>query len=176
MKYILSEDCQRAFRSLKGKLVTTPVRAYPDFSKPFYVETDASGYRLRAVLEQADGKLHPMTYASRNLTPTETRYGVTELKAVGLVWALQHFRAHLPGHRTVVYTDHAALKSLWNTPNPSSKLARWRMAIQEIAAETRYRAGQKNGNADALSRTPLTTTACDDKVQDFDCSDTLPMV
>ena len=157
VQYNWSENCQRAFCNLKKRLVTTPVLAYADFSKTFYVETDASGYGLGAILEQEqkDGKLHPVAYASRSLTPTESRYGVTELEALAVVWALKHFRAYLLGHRTVVYTDHAALKSLWNTPNPSSKLARWGMAIQEIGPEIRYRPGRRNGNADALSRAPV---------------------
>ena len=149
--------CQQAFDRLKEKLSTSPVLSYPDFEKRFYVETDGSGCGLGAVLEQeqADGKLHPVAYASRSLTPPERRYGVSELEALGVVWALKHFRAYLLGHETVVYTDHAALKSLLNTPHPSGKLARWGMAIQEISPEIRYRAGRKNGNADALSRAPV---------------------
>ena len=78
---------------------------------------------------------------------SETRYGT-----------LQRFRAYLLGHTTKVYTVHAALKALWNTPHPSGKLARWGMAIQEIAPEIRYRCGRKNGYADALSRAPVDTT------------------
>ena len=121
------------------------------------METDASGCGLGAVLEQeqSDGELHPVAYASRSLTPTERRYGVSELEALAVVWALKNFRAYLLGHETVVYTDHAALRSLLNTHHPSGKLARWGMAIQEISPEIRYRAGRKNGNADALSRVPL---------------------
>ena len=52
-------------------------------------------------------------------------------------------------------TDHEALKSLLNTPQPSGKLARWGMAIQELDIEILYRSGKKNANADALSRSPL---------------------
>jgi hypothetical protein len=152
---------QRAFEKLKGKLSTALVLSYPDFDRKFYVETDASGSGLGAVLEQQqeDGELHPVAYACRSLTPLKKRYGVSELEALGVVWALERFRAYLLGHKTVVYTDHAALRSLLNTPNPSGKLGRWGMALQEISPEIRYRPGCKNGNADALFRAPLEPVA-----------------
>jgi len=54
-----------------------------------------------------------------------------------------------------VFTDHKALKSLLNTPQPSGKLARWGMAIQELTLEILHRSGRHNANADALSRAPL---------------------
>ena len=72
-----------------------------------------------------------------------------------MVWALKHFRAYLLCHHTIVFTDHAALKSLLNTPHPSGKLARWGMAIQEIHPEIRYQSGKANTNADCLSRAPV---------------------
>ena len=59
------------------------------------------------------------------------------------------------GHKTIVYTDHAALKALLNVGNPSGKLARRGIAIQEIEPEIRYRPSRRNANADALSRCPL---------------------
>ena len=51
--------------------------------------------------------------------------------------------------------NHVALKSLLSTPQPSGKLARWGMAIQELDLNIHYRPGKKNANADALSRHPV---------------------
>ena len=62
---------------------------------------------------------------------------------------------YLLGHETILYTDHAALTSLMNLKNPSGKLARWGMAVQEISPEIRYRPGRVNENADALLRAPV---------------------
>ena len=73
------------------------------------------------------------------------------------MWAVKHFRPYLYGHPCEVFTDHSALTSLLNTPQPSGKLARWGMAIQELELKIRHRSGRNNGNADALSRTPLPT-------------------
>ena len=54
-----------------------------------------------------------------------------------------------------MYTDHSALKSLLNTQQPSGKLARWGMAVQELDVTILHRVGKQNANADALSRSPL---------------------
>ena len=113
---------------------STQVLCYPDFSRPFILETDASGVGLGAVLaqEQTDGAVKPIAYASRSIQKHERNYGITELEGLGVVWAVKYFRAYLYGHRCTLYTDHEALKSLLNTTQPSGKLARWGMAIQEL--------------------------------------------
>ena len=62
----LSPEALEAFNTLKEKCVNTPVLAFPDFKKPFLLETDASGKGLGAVLsqKQEDGRYHPVAYAS----------------------------------------------------------------------------------------------------------------
>jgi len=78
--------CQEAFDTLKDRLVSSPVLAYPYFTKPFVLHTDASGVGLGAVLEQEqdDGKLHPISYASRNLSKHEVGTGSLISKLLGL--------------------------------------------------------------------------------------------
>ena len=133
--FVWTPECRRAFEQLKSLLVTAPLLRYPDFSKPFILETDASGAGLGAVLAQSqeeDDSVRPIAYASRSLQKHEKNYGVTELEGLGVVWAAKLFRPYLYGHHCTVYTDHEALKSLLNTPQPSGKLARWGMALQEL--------------------------------------------
>ena len=96
--------------------------------------------------------MHPIVYASRTLQPHERNYGVTELEALGVVWAVKNFCPYLYGHKCKVFINHEALKSLLNTPQPSGKLTRWRMALQEFNLEIHYHPGKRNANADALSR------------------------
>ena len=86
---------------------------------------DSSGDGLGAVLAQRQ-EVRP---ASRSLQKHEKNYGITELEGLGVVWAA---RPYLYGHHCTVFTDHEALKSLLNTPQPSGKLARWGMALQEL--------------------------------------------
>ena len=155
-QWIWDDHCQGAFDMLKHLLTVSPVLAFPLFDHSFRLDTDASGHGLGAVLsqQQNDGTIKPITYASRSLQQHEKNYGVTELEALGVVWAVKHFRHYLYGQRCDVCTDHEALKSLLNTPHPSGKLARRGLALQEVNLHVHYRPGQKNTNADALSRSP----------------------
>ena len=153
--------CQDAFDKLKQLLTTAPVLSYPQFgaNSEFVLETDASISGLGAVLgqKQEDGHVHPIAYASRCLQPHETNYAITELETLAVVWAVKQFRAYILGHKCTVYTDHSACTSLLNTPNPSAKLARWAMIIQEMNLQIEHRSGKSNVNADALSRNPAPT-------------------
>ena len=73
--------------------------------------------------QEQDGKLHPVAYTSRSLTKSEKNYGVTELEALGVIWVVKHFRSYLIGHKGVIFTDHAPLKSMLAAKHPSGKLA-----------------------------------------------------
>jgi hypothetical protein len=158
--FLWTPDCQRVFEELKKLLTSAPVLAFPDFSKPFVLETDASGAGLGVVLaqKQDDGSVRPLAYASHSLQPHERNYGITELEGLGVVWAVKHFLPYLYGHICHVFTGHSALTSLLNTPQQSGKLARWGMAIQELDLHIQHRTGRSNANADALSRSPLPAT------------------
>jgi len=147
-------------------LTQSPVLSYPNFSQQFLLETDASKEGLRAVLAQKDesGMVHPNAYTSRSLLPQEKNYGISEMEALGVVWAVKHFCHFLYGHKCDVYTDHKALKSLINTPHPSGKLARWGLTLQELDLEIQYQPGKKNSNADALSRAPVDSESCQTSV------------
>ena len=67
----LSEDALKAFEALKQACMTAPILAFADYTKPFFLETDASKDGLGAVLsqKQADGQYHPVT-----LTPRQKNY------------------------------------------------------------------------------------------------------
>ena len=103
--------------------------------------------------------MRPIAYASQTLQPHERNYGSTELEALGVVWAVRHYRQYLYGHYCHVFTDHKALKSLLNSPHPSGKLARWGLAIQELDLQIHYKPRRKNEKADTLSRSPCLVEA-----------------
>ena len=154
-----TEDCQQAFEVLKRKLTEAPVLAYPNFSTGFTIETDASYSGLGTILsqEQEDGCLHPVSYASRALSPAEQNYGITDLETLAVVWAVTHFRHYLYNQSVRIYTDHAAVKSVLQNPNISGKHARWWTKIYGSGLKEVnivHRAGKESSNADALSRNP----------------------
>ena len=155
-------DCQRAFETLKEKLIQAPVLAYPDFERSFVLETDASAKGLGAVLSQRqdDSQLHLVAYASRALSAPERNYGISELETLAVVWAIQHFHAYLYGHHVTVVTDHSAVCAILETPSPSGKHARGWLKIFSSGVgkvDIVYRPGHENSKADALSRNPLSS-------------------
>lgn len=77
----------------------------------------------------------------------ERNYGVTEIEALGIVWAVQQFRHYLYGHQCTVFTDHEVLRSLLNTTHPSGKFASWGLALQELVLQIEYRPGRHNAHA-----------------------------
>ena len=147
-------DQEKAFLSLKEKLSSTPVLAYPNFNNPFYVYTDASGVGLGAVLMQKDcrGKLRPLAFASRVLNKAERNYSTTHREALACVWALKHFKDIIYGYDILVRTDHAPVVELFNSKELSGKLARWRLTVIDFNPKFEYLPGTANVVADSLSR------------------------
>ena len=91
----LSMSAKHAVWELKEKIQSTPVLVFPDFEKPFLLETDASGEGLGAVLSQKqdDGHYHPVAFGSRALTPSEQNYHSSKLEFLALKWSItEHFR------------------------------------------------------------------------------------
>ena len=98
MPYQWTDACENAFVQLKHSLTQAPVLAYPRFDADFFLETDASGTGLGAVLsqKQGDNTVRPIAFASRTtLQPHERNYGISELEGLGVVWAVKHFRHYL---------------------------------------------------------------------------------
>jgi hypothetical protein len=150
------EQEQASFDLLKFKLTNTPLLQYPDFNKPFILTTDASGYAIGAILSQGKlGQDKPIAYASRTLNSAELNYATVEKELLAIVWACKHFRPYLLGHKFQIVTDHKGLTWIFNVKDPSSRLMRWKLLLEEYEYEIQYRAGQRNCNADSLSRYPI---------------------
>ena len=83
---------------------------------------------------------------------------MTELETLAIVWGISHFHTYLYGGDVTVLTDHSAVQSVLEAPNPTGKHARWwtRVYGRGIKSVTIvYQAGRENVNADALSRSPV---------------------
>jgi hypothetical protein len=70
------------------------VLAYPDFTKPFEINTDASKMQLGAVITEDN---RPIAFFSRKLSKTQTKYSVTEIELLAIVETLKEFRGMLWG-------------------------------------------------------------------------------
>ncbi len=152
--FIWNNAQQNSFDTLKQALTQSPVLAFPDYTLPFTLCTDASALGLGAVLMQSSEgqRPHVIAYASRVLTPAESKYSVTHMEALGVVWALKHFKDIIYRYPITVYTDHSAVTQLFSGKNLPGRLARWYLTIQEFEPTIKYLPGKANTVADALSR------------------------
>lgn len=147
------EEQERAFKLIKDRLISAPILTCPDFTRRFYLQTDASNSGLGAILFQTfDEGDKAVAYASRSLTPLEKKYSTTELECLAVLWSIEKFRAYLEGMPFTVITDHQALKWLNNLKDPQGRLGRWVLKLQQYDFDIQHRPGKQNLAADALSR------------------------
>jgi hypothetical protein len=153
--WVWGTEQQKAFEALRDQLCSAPVLKHPDFSRPFVLQTDASGYGLGAVLTQYfdDGE-HPIAYASRTLEDRETRHAIIEKEALAIAWGIHHFRHYLLGRHFTVQTDHKPLLALQRIKDQNARLQKLSLRLQGYRFTIEYRKGIKNQNADLLSRYP----------------------
>ncbi|KAK1417158.1 hypothetical protein QVD17_26281 [Tagetes erecta] len=145
--------CLSAFELLKEKLVNAPIMVAPDWSLPFEIMCDASDYAIGAVLGQRrDKHFHPIYYASKTLNDAQENYTTTEKELLAVVFAFDKFRSYLVLSKTIVYTDHAALRFLFSKQDAKPRLIRWILLLQEFDIEIRDKKGAENVAADHLSR------------------------
>ena len=148
-----------SFHLLQTALTQEPVLQYPDFTKPFVLTTDASGFAIGAILSQGNiGQDRPIAFASRTLNPAEQNYSTIEKELTAIVWACKYFRSYLLGKQFTIVTDDQPLTWMFRVKDPSSRLLRWRLLLEEYDYTIVYKAGKKNVNADALSRHPSVMT------------------
>lgn len=152
--FVWSDDCNKAFQELRDALCSPPVLAYPDFTKPFLLTTDASNSAVGGILGQIqDGKERVIQYVGRSMNKHERGYSITEKEGLAIVYCLKVFDPYLRNCKFKIITDHQALKYIFNEKeNIGSRVARWAMALQQYDYTVVHRAGKVNENADALSR------------------------
>lgn len=155
-------EAEDAFREIKKRITSAPVLASPDFTRKFYVQTDASDVAVGVVLFQKfDEGEHPIAFASRTLTSVERKYSSTERELIGVVFGIEHFRGYIEGTAFCVITDCSALKWLNSLREPTGRLARWSMRLSQFSFEIEHRPGRQNVVPDALSRTVHSLTISD---------------
>ena len=120
-------ECQHNFDNLKELCTATPILAYVDFAKPFKLHTNASVLGLGALMYQVhDGVEKVISYASRSLTQSETKYAVHKLVFLCMKWAItEQFHKYLYGNTFDVYTDNNPLTYVLTTAKLNAMGHRW---------------------------------------------------
>ena len=150
---------QESFDKLKEALITAPVLSYPDYSKPFLLEMDASLKGLGTVLLQEDneGNLHVVSYASHTLKPYEKSmksYSSAKLELLALKWSVcGKFRDYLIGSKFTVLMDNNPLTYIQTSRLGASQIC-WLSDLTLFDFDIRYCAGKSNQVGNALSWWP----------------------
>ncbi|GKD70116.1 reverse transcriptase domain-containing protein [Tanacetum coccineum] len=112
--FVFSKECMESFEILKTKLTEAPILVAPDWDLPFEIMCDASDFAMGAVLGQRKDKYFwPIHYASKTLSDAQTHYTTTKKELLVVVYAFKKFQSYLVLSKTIVYTDHSALKYLF---------------------------------------------------------------
>nr|GEV56348.1 DNA-directed DNA polymerase [Tanacetum cinerariifolium] len=111
--FVFSKECVNAFHTLKKKLTEAPILVFPDWNLPFELMCDASDFVIGAVLGQRKTKhFQPIHYASKMMTEAQIHYATTEKEMLAVVYVFEKFWPYLVLSKSIVYTDHSALKYL----------------------------------------------------------------
>jgi hypothetical protein len=101
-----NQAAQEAFDKLKLAMTSTPVLSFPDFSKVFVIETDASDTGIGAVLIQEG---HPIVYFSKGLSISNQRLSTYKKEFMGVMMAIDKWRSYLHRNTFIIRIDHQSL-------------------------------------------------------------------
>ena len=147
---------------MKQAMICDPVMTYPDFDREFIVTTDASKVGMGATLTQMyeEGE-RVVAYASRCVQPAEANYGITQLEAAAVRWAVKKWKdPYRSVGKFTIITDHKALTTVFGSKGGqtgNTTLDRWVMEMQDFTFDIVHRPGTSLGQVDHLSRSPVSS-------------------
>ena len=167
-KWEWSTECDDSFIKVKQLIASENVLCHYNPSLPIRLASDASAYGLGAVLSHVykDGTERPIAFASRSLLKTERGYSQIDKEALGIYWSVQKFYTYLFCRHFTLITDHKPLVSIFH-PRKSlptmtaARLQRYAIFLSGFTYDIVYRNTLHHGNADGLSRLPLSTKVDD---------------
>jgi hypothetical protein len=137
------------FQLLELALVSALVLALLNFNEPFVVETDASDYRIGAVLQQQG---HPLAYVSKTLGPRIQGLSTYEKESLAILLVVDQWKAYLQPAEFIIQTDHRSLNHLTNQKLHSYWQQKAMTKLMGYQYKIHYKKGDSNMAADALSR------------------------
>ena len=171
-EWVWETSQQNALDTLKKAVANTPVLGYYNLADEVTIRCDASQSGLGAAL---------MTYASRALTPPETRYAHIEKELLAIVFACDRFEAYIYGrdHMTIE-SDHKTLEMIVLKPlcNAPKRLQRMLLQLQKYTLDVKYKKGEHMYLADTLSRAYIPeVNVCDfvHELEELDHRESLPV-
>nr|GEU94471.1 reverse transcriptase domain-containing protein [Tanacetum cinerariifolium] len=129
--------------------VKAPILIAPNWDLPFELMCDTSDFAIGAVLGQRHEKhFKPI----QTMTNAKSNYTTTEKEMLAVVYAFEKFRSYLIMNKSMVHTDHSALKYLFAKKDAKVRLLRWVLLLQEFDFKVLDTKGAENLATDHLSR------------------------
>ena len=149
-------DAVKAFRTMKQKLMSAPILAYPQFhGKPFILDTDFSvdpGAIGGVLSQEQDGQERVITYGARRLQLRERNYASTKGELLAVIFFLQYYKYYLLHRPFLLRTDNRVLTWIRSLESPTGMILRWLEILASFDFTVRHHKGTLHGNADSLSR------------------------
>lgn len=101
--------------------------------------------------------MRPVAYASRPLNKAELNYPTIQKELTAIVWAVKYFRPYLYARKFTIMTDHKPLVYFFGMKDPSNRMLKFRLLLEEYDFKIVYLKGKDNVVADALSRVCITS-------------------
>ena len=151
VEWCWTAEHQKDFEACKDAVHEDMKLRYFDPNLPVELEVDASMQGLGAALVQ-EGK--PIAFASKALTPAESRYANIERELLAVVYGLEKFHTYVYGKPLTVYSDHKPLENivLKQLSQSPPRLQRMLLRVQAYNFELKYKPGKHMVYADYLSR------------------------
>ena len=155
-----TKEADTAFLDIKEALAQAALLSHPKPDAPTCIVTDASNIAVGAVLQQLiDGAWCPISFFSKKLQPSETRYSTFDRELLAVYLAIKHFRHFVEGREFHVRTDHKPLTFALGTRSDRHTPRQMRQLdfISQFTSDLRHIKGSENSAADALSRMAVST-------------------
>ncbi|GJR43651.1 ty3-gypsy retrotransposon protein [Tanacetum coccineum] len=144
-----NDAAELAYNQLNKAMMEAPVLALPNFDQEFFVETDASGTGIGAVLCQNG---HPIAYLSKTLATKHQSLSTYEKEFLAIVAALEKWKGYLLDRHFKIRIYHFSLKYLLNQKMTTHFQLKWLPKLLRYDYEILYKKGSENVVVDALSR------------------------
>ncbi|MBW0508843.1 hypothetical protein O181_048558 [Austropuccinia psidii MF-1] len=161
----MTQERIKAYEKISKALTEAPLLLIPDWNIPFKLYIDACGNGLGEALHQVQIIYEepiegPVCCISRQIKPTEAKYGSSYMEFLCLVWALEKLQYYIYGSVSEVITDCNAMKSLLNKKTLNRQMLRWQIAIKEYRGNMTivHKAGNIQKNSDGLGRWEFANT------------------
>ena len=152
-KWVWTDEHTEAFNTLRDKLISAPILAYPDFSKQMHITTDASTVAISYYLSYFDDQNNErvVSYQGRNLKNWEKSWNICEIEGLAIVESIRYFSVYL-SNKFIIHCDNISMKWLDKIKNSNGRLLRWSLLLQSYNFEVVHRTSKQNPVCDALSR------------------------